>query len=89
MHHVYIDNVLACARISILKNSQNPWCDISIEIVISTDLNPPNLTELEYESRNKLTTTSRDGLINMQLKNYCIHSVPMLKLKVGSSGFQR
>ena len=31
----------------------------------STDLNPTYLTDLEYESRNKLTTTPRDGLINM------------------------
>ena len=42
---------------------KNPWCDISIKI--STDLNPPNLTDLEYKSRKKLTMTSRDGLMNM------------------------
>ena len=33
-------NVLACARILVLKISQNPWCDISIEIVILHDLEP-------------------------------------------------
>ena len=34
-------------------------------VTFSTDLNPPNLTDLEYEQQAKLTKTSRDGLINM------------------------
>ena len=33
-------NVLACARILILKISKNPWCHISIEIVILHGLEP-------------------------------------------------
>ena len=50
MHHVYISiqwrkickekNALACARILILKISQNQFCDISIEIVILHRLEP-------------------------------------------------
>ena len=49
MHMVYIDiikknrkekNVLASARILILKISKNPWCDKSIEIVILHGFEP-------------------------------------------------
>ena len=38
---------------------------LSKKIVVCHPLNPPNLTDLEYEWHAKLTMTSRDGFINI------------------------
>ena len=72
MHHVYIDIIKkyswgeTCTRLRSYFISENfkksvVW-NLHWKSHSPRKLNPPNLTDLEYESRNKLTTTSRDGL---------------------------